>query len=226
MVDVETELSRISDFIGALDLAKSARVDIDDVAKDVYRKFHALLAWQVVLSKDSELKKNGAFDEFLSDSASSYFLHLTSSYKPCISMLRSGVENLVRTLLLIEGASVDNIDAVWELFAVARSHFLAKSADWNVIRIDALHARYGEMCKTVHSASPEYMSLRVPFERIFEFDQKIFASTQTLIRDVFRLSLESIFLIAHEKLSFAHHRIADEIRDAISPSTKALISKG
>src|SRR5690606_461496 len=118
---------------------------------------------------------------------------LTSAYKPSISMLRSSVENLIRSILLLRGVQVNTIDAVWELFAVARSNFLKEGEDWVVIRIDALHVRYSEMCKTVHSAAPEYMSLRVPFERIFEFSEEVFVVTRHLVKDVFRLALEALY---------------------------------
>lgn len=110
-------------------------------------------------------------------------------------MLRSGVENVVRALLILEGHKANEIEAVWELFAVARSTFLSAGKDVMVLRVDALHTRYGEMCKTVHSAAPEYMSLRVPFERIFEIDDEKFRITQRLLVDVFRIAAEAFYLV-------------------------------
>jgi hypothetical protein len=224
MADAEKELASISEFLSKLDLQASSKVLSDERAKDLYRKFHALLCWQKVFDEVKELKASGAFDEFLSDAAAAYFLHLTSAYKPSVSMLRSSVENVIRTLLIVEGINTKEIEAVWELFAVARAHFLKRGMDVIVLRIDALHGRYGEMCKTVHSAAPEYMSLRVPFERIFEAEHEKFVITQKLLTDVFRISAEALYLSRGGNLGTLHHRLADEIRDGLSPSTKALIN--
>lgn len=223
MPNVDRELARIAEFLTRLDLSSVAQVDASDQAKDLYRKFHALLCWQTVLKSDPDFTENERFEECLSDFSAGYLFLITSAYKPSIASVRSGIENLVRSLLLLKGVSVDSIDAVWELFSVARAHFVALGQDPIVQRIDALHSKYGELCKTVHSADVEYMSLRVPFERVFEFDEISFGEARQLISDTFRIAIELIFLVAHEKLVLVHHRIADEIRDALSPSTKALV---
>lgn len=221
MVKVSKELKTFEEFLTGLKLSAEAKVEKTPEAKDIYRKFHALLCWQVVLSDDPSQIAKIRLEECLSDFSAAYLLFLASAYKPAIASLRGGIENFIRAILHFEGVDSEGVGMVWELFVAAKDHF--KRVDGNVeARIISLHSAYGELCKFVHTSSVEYMSLRVPFQCIFKYSQKEYVITRGFLADTFRLSHEALFLVAHTRIAAVHHRIGDEIRDALSPQTKAL----
>lgn len=219
----DAALTEISAFIANFRLGDEAKVNLDNKSKSVYRLFQSLLLWQLAFDKEEKLKEQGYFDEFLSDAASSYFLALTSAYKPSAVLLRSAIENLVRSLLAFEGVDVSKIGTVWELFSKAKESF--KASKDTVRRIASLHAKYGELCKTTHSVSYDYMSLRIPFDKIFQHDTKKLAEASRGLKEVFNLANEVLYLVNAGALNAIHHRASDAIRDVISPTLKAKVSK-
>lgn len=214
-------LAEISDFLEKFDAASNSKVETNDKSKNLYLKFQALLLFQIIKDKDEKLKKSGFFDEFLSDSSSAYLFLLMSAYKSSITMLRSSIENLLRSILVGRSVDVTKIDAVWELFEVTKDHFRSSGETDAKDRVSALHGLYGDLCKTVHSVSYEFMSLRVPFARVFEFDEQLYLRGRRNLMVAFQNGLELLYLTSEAEIGGEHFKVQDAIRDAIPAKLKA-----
>ena len=218
-------LAEIVDYLEKLDANRAARVELDDKSKNLYLKFQALLLFQIMKDKDKALKDLGFFDEFLSDSSAAYFFLLTSAYKPSIAMLRSSIENLLRSTLISQGVDISEIESVRELFECSKSHFKSVGNTEARKRVSNLHGLYGDLCKTVHSVSFEFMSLRVPFSRIFEFDELLYGRGKAHLISAFQNSLELLYIVSQTDIQAAHFKVQDAIRDAVPPRLKAHVAR-
>ena len=82
------------------------------------RSLHALLLWGLALDLYSDRKLSVHelhLKEFLSDVASSNFCSLAGLYKPAMMSLRSGVENFVKSMLLLNKADIDDTKSIYVL---------------------------------------------------------------------------------------------------------------
>jgi hypothetical protein len=161
--------------------------------KNAYKYFHAMLVWGLVaeaLPSDRGSTKN-YFREVQSDLAYALLLTLMQYYKPARSSLRSGIENFIRVLLLDRGVDVSKILTVYTLFIEAKKIF---SSNQSVKKnIEQLQSLYGDLCKTVHSVKPDYMSLEVPFEKLGIFQSGRFGTNLTTVRSAAEAMNQGIF---------------------------------
>ena len=222
MTKINDSFEQIKSFVKDLSLPCHGIDPLDQASISLYRRFHALLVWQLVFDNKDDVKSSGHFDEFLSDISSSYFLYITCAYKASQVLLRSSLENFIRAILIARGVKTTEIESVWELFEVAKAHFKQREIDAVVHRIGATHSKYGELCKIVHSVAYEYMSLRVPFSTIFEFSPEVSVKCETNMSNLFKIMLEILYLCHNTELDKLHYKSADIIKDAVSSSIKAI----
>lgn len=188
--------------------------------KSSYKQFHALLVWGLVSDKfnDGKLKKFLYFKECLSDISHAYFLNLCSLYKSSRSSLRSGIENAIRVVLFEKEIDVTKIGSVFDLFGEAKSAYKTEGVAQNLIL--RLNTIYGELCKSVHSSSTDYLSLSVPFEKLSEFNKKQFLAENERLRDVCSIVNQIAFWLWDSKLGAAGHANEDLVRDAVPRAVK------
>lgn len=213
--EIEKFLSEIS--FSAHGLASEAGLP---VFKASYKQFHALLVWGLIAEAQpasSRLFKT-YFREALSDISHAYALTLFNLYKPARMSLRSGIENVVRSILLLQGVKADEIATVYGLFDRIKLYF---SGDATIsARIHKLAASYADLCKTAHSAKTDYMSLTVPFNNIIKFQNAKFNSNLGQIRDVSATVNQNLFWIWHLELRLVGHTNSDLVRDAVPRTLK------
>lgn len=201
------------------------------VFHSAYKHIHPLLLWNEVLLK---VKKSPTldntllfFNELLSDLSSSQFLLLLGLYKPSRMMLRSSIENLLRMICIHQGFIVGNGKFTHELITMVKSSQLA--ANTSPVSKDLIAAinSYYKLCAYTHAADANFMSLRVPFIKLQEFD----------IKD-FRGILEDIRLLCmkYNRIMFSMHsdhiyrtksyRFKDAVLDTLPRSLKAQFAGG
>ena len=84
-------------------------------SKELYRRFHALLLWQIPLDVNGRSETERLyFRECLSDFATAYYLNISGLYKASKIVTRSGIENLFR-VLLAEKSNLDDLNTVPKL---------------------------------------------------------------------------------------------------------------
>ena len=188
--------------------------------KASYKQFHALLVWGLVAEAQPASSRSFKtyFREALSDFSHAYALTLFNLYKPARISLRSGVENFVRSILLLQGIKADEIVTVYGLFDCIKLHYSSDSTISG--RIHKLTASYADLCKTAHSAKTDYMSLTVPFNNILTFQNTKFNGNLGQIRDVSATVNQILFWIWHLELRLVGHANSDLVRDAIPKNLK------
>jgi hypothetical protein len=189
-----------------------------------YKQFHAVLIWHLVIektyAKGSPVKVY--YSECVSDISHCFLFTLMHLYKPARMVLRSSIENLLRTLLFIKGVDAAKITVVYELFAATKSAFSGHATMVAVLkRLDSV---YADLCKTVHSAKVDYMSLSVPFEQLFVFNSTRYAANLAAIQSVASVANRTMFLILHDALKTAGHHNEDFVRDSVPRALKREVS--
>lgn len=227
MRKLDIEIAEIEDFIDNLRFS-SIMGSTDQHRRQfklAYKQFHALLVWGIVMDTlvDDSSGSSTYFRETLSDMSHSFLLTLMHVYKPARMSLRSGIENFVRSLLLIRGVDPTQISSVFELFAEAKLQY--KDEDVVLSNVNELHRNYVELCKTVHSTKIDYMSLSVPFEHICVFQNGRYTATVRCICSVSSAANQAMFFLWHSHLGRIGHRNEDLVRDAIPRALKRVVGE-
>jgi hypothetical protein len=188
--------------------------------KSSYKQFHALLVWGLAIEADEQTNKHIDlyFTEAISDLSQAYFLNLCSLYKAARSSLRSAIENTVRVLLLHKGVDIAPLNSVYDMFARVKHEYKADTTC--LLLINKLHAFYGDLCKSVHSASVEYLSLSVPFEKLSVYDAIPFFENNDRLRDVSSAMNQCAFWMWSPLLVQCGHKNVDLVLDALPRSIK------
>lgn len=219
MSSPSTALAEIKSFISSLRLDPSGVDFSSDVARRVYRRFHALLLWELVIDQDSQDPTVRLYcREMLSDLATSYFLNFIGAYKASRLTARGGIENTLRVLTAVRGVNILELNSVPALVSGCKDAWAS-----NVLKVQligSMYSLYGELCNTVHSSAIDYMSLRVPFERIVEQDTAQYDDNARLLDSLFHLVGEALFLTFHDLLNLMEFKNADYIRDSVSAEIK------
>jgi hypothetical protein len=150
-------------------------------------------------------------------------LSLLGYYKPARNSARSAIENVIRSCLFLRKVEADKILSTYELFATAKSTFGAEPQMAKLI--SQLENQYKELCKTVHSAKVDYMSLSIPFEVLNKFDKAKYTTNVDLLRKVCATSNQTMFWLLHGELRRAGHINEDFVRDAIPRTLKRAVGE-
>lgn len=192
-------------------------------ARQLYRRFHAVLLWEIPVDHDEIDATIRLYSrECLADLASSYMLTLMGGYKAARLGLRGAIENAIRVFTAASGQDVLVINSVYDLVESCKSHWA--TTPLKVQTLTNLYSLYGDLCKTVHSSSVDYMSLRVPFETIMQFDKNEFARNASLIDSTLKSIGEGYFIQFHQLLHKIDFKNADYIRDSIEADIKSQVA--
>lgn len=222
MRKLDSDIVEMDEFISTWKINNPINIDGELTAKlkSSYKQFHSLLVWGLVSEKifleDDHIKLY--FTELLSDLSHSLLLTLAGFYKPARSSLRSAIENSIRVFLISKKIDVSDILSVHELFGIAKKEF---SDDRIVLRLlNDLHNEYGELCKSVHSAKIDYLSLTIPFEKLSIFQRTPYLSNVDKLRCVSSLLNQGVFWLWGQHLAIAGHGNEDIVRDSLPRGIK------
>jgi hypothetical protein len=195
-----------------------------ELLSSTYKQFHAVLIWNLAAEK-TEGKGSQTklyYSEGVSDLSHCFLLSLMHLYKLARMALRSSIENLLRTLLFIRGVDGAKFNVVYELFTAAKTEFSGEPA--GTLILQKLEMLYADLCKTVHSAKIDYMSLAVPFEQLVSFSASRYRANLNSINSVATAANRIMFLVWHTRLKATGHLNEDFVRDATPRSLKREVS--
>ena len=219
MTKPQVGLGEIKAFIGSFTVPTDHSDFHSQKARGLYRRFHALLLWEIPLDSDRQAPAVRLYlRESLSDTASAYMLNFMGGYKAARLCLRGAIENSIRAITAAAGVDILTITSVYALVDHCRR-------DWATTpkRLETLNNLYGiytELCNTVHSTSVGYMALRVPFEKIFEYEEAIERSNASVMNNTMKLIGDAFYLTFHASLEGLDYRNADYIRDTVEAVVK------
>lgn len=223
MTSSSTALKQIKKYVEG----RKLKVDGFDIksanSKELYRRFHALLIWQLPLDVDGRPETERLyFRECLSDFATAYYLNINGLYKASKIVARSGIENLFR-VLIAEKSNLDDLNTVPKLVTECKAIWGKDPIKLRIIT--SLYGLYGDLCKVVHSVAVEHMSLRVPFERIQEQSKPSYLEISKVLNNIFEIAGSALYLEYHALLNGVGFRNADLIRDSIKSEIKRIVAK-
>ncbi len=193
-------------------------------ARQTYRRFHALLLWELAVDRDdvqSDIRLY--FREFLSDCATAYYLNFVGFYKAARLCSRGSIENLLRVLVASAGENVLEINTIPDLVNRCRQIWAHTPERLEVV--NTIYSIYSELCNTVHSVSIDYMSLRIPFDKVSEQNSTHYAENIGIIDRLFKSAGEALFFNFSSLLHTLHFRNADYIRDSVSAEVKRSVQE-
>lgn len=193
-----------------------------------YRYFHALLIWREALGAAKRSKPNGdavlQFDELLSDLSYAQFLALAGMYKPARMMLRSSIENMLRVAALENGLSTVGAKFTFELITVVRASKIGDDRSPVKNDLNGIIDLYTKLCAYTHASERSYLSLRVPFNDLSNFDQREFDNIIADYRLICQKFNRVCYYIYHPQLRNIPHKLSDYILDATPKGLKRSIS--
>lgn len=211
-------LTDIRAFVEKLQLDGASIDPSSKAARTLYRRFHGLLIWHHLGSRDEIDEQTRTYlQECVADASAAYFLTVIGLYKAGRASLRSSIENVYRVVVAESGEDLASLDSVPAL--LDRSKIVSKTSNQNA-RIGNLYTIYGELCLTVHSASPEYMSLKVPFEALVKRSQADADGNFAILESTFKLMNDLLYIELAHHLHLIDYRNADRLRDAIEAVVK------
>lgn len=157
---VSDAISEIRDFVEKF-TADSFFKHPQNIAKfgTAYKHLHSLLIWSLLIERGEfpEAQFGAHPKEGISDLAHAFGLTTFSLYKPARMMARSGIENIVRTIVAEKNGDY-KVKSIHSLFDNANDVLRDSSNSQNLIQ--NLRNLYGDLCLTVHSAHEDHLALR------------------------------------------------------------------
>jgi hypothetical protein len=208
--------------------------ELQDSLKIVYRRYHALLVFNgyLLAKRPAHFKRDTTykwfmlyFREMVSDICQAIFLSSHGLYKPTYLVLRSGVENFIRCLLIYEKSSVPGTTSIFQLIATAKKSAIANQTAITAAHFSQIEGLYKRLCMYVHTSDEHHMDLTTAVGVYPRYDRKLgqSASKEIIIatRNVAAL-LSYMFL---NELRRFHHEDFDAVLDCFSAQTKRDLMK-
>lgn len=215
----EIGLETLKRFIETTKLDATAFVDANSETKGLYRKFYALLVFDYILQKNLQDGNQKIYaKEFVSDLSHGFFLTCIGLYKPALTSARSGIENLVRFILLHREVDAMSITSVYSLFDEANKTYEDDSEQKK--RIGKLRTTYKDLCKTVHSSSSDYMNLEVPFNTMLTFNEGKFSENRDIVTYICKVAGELLFVEFANLVQSSHYKHNDILSESVSKSVR------
>ncbi len=194
--------------------------------QSIFKRYFSFLIWYYYIQSNRisprhfPRKFKTYFVESASDVCQSLLLWNQGLYKPALLILRSGVENLFRAILLLNGVKLKGISTVFQLIASLKA--LTKDTESHAL-IVSLAAQYESLCGDVHSNARANMSLTAAagvYPRYRHASSQRFSKLFTNIcRDIIAL----LSLQLKTQINRMHHRHRDLLFDSLPKKVKVLI---
>jgi hypothetical protein len=184
-----------------------------------YKQLHALLIWSLLIQKGEfpDASYGVHPEEAISDASQAFALLSFSLYKPARVMARSAIENAVRVVVANAGADY-GVKSVYVLFSHANDALTAEPIAKSIIA--KLKTYYGKLCLTVHSAHEDHVALRIPFEKVFAFDEDQHELTLDLLSKTAAGINQLLYASFHAKLAKIEHKNRDYVLDSLPRALK------
>src|SRR5690606_37492442 len=169
--DVQEDFRQLLDFVREYSLGDPEDTTARrELLSRQHKKYHALLtilgeirhqSFAPISPEASNADElNQAFHErlaeFGSDVGSAFFSWIHGGYKGGRLLIRSGIENFVKAVVLIEDSTVLTVKSTYEVFDRAAETSFFRS---HKPRLDRLRDLYAILSRDVHTATPAQMAL-------------------------------------------------------------------
>jgi hypothetical protein len=192
--------------------------DLGKIEVQAHKRFQSCLIWSLSLQKGLEEDLSVIAREAVADLSTSYLLLYRNLYKASLLCLRSSIENTVRLVCLSSGIDPNDISTVSNLFSEARG--LNRYSGLSTSIFNRLYSLYAELCNFVHSSSPDYMALRIPFSEMSAPDQERAEVALKYIDAVLSDISQLLYLFFSESLKNVEHKLSDQLLDTLPKSIK------
>lgn len=220
-MNVDKALASIKDFIEKGE-RESIVGKLGNVEEVTYKRFHSLLLWSLSLQKYLNEELSTVAREAVADASTCYLLFFHNFYKASLLSLRSSIENAVRLTCLASGVDVKDIATVPQLFSEARG--LNRFDGLSTSIVNKLYMHYADLCNFVHSSSPDYMSLKIPFKEMSRADDSRANDTIIHIESTFFLLSQLFFVFFSPSIKSLDHKASDFLLDSLPKSIKKQVN--
>lgn len=220
-----TSLQTLQSYLEEYELSEIAKATVHKQRlKTVYKYYHALLTWHAYFhdTKPGGFKSEKDFQIFLlyfsecvSDACQAIFLWSHGLYKPCNLILRSSIENFFRATGLHEGQAILEIESTFELARVIRATVIVQGSPEARNQFDRLWSAYRELCKYVHTADENHMSLTTAVGVFPRFEKKEAEKTAAMMKNCMQASYGLLCLMFPKYYRKFHHQDYDAVSDVL-----------
>jgi hypothetical protein len=218
---ISDHIEEINKFLELYRAAEPEKGPAKAAMKTAYRRFHAVLIWQMYLDDPAKFDDVTCqySNEYTADISQALLTALMGFYKPSRMMLRSSIENFTRIACIIDKKEPLSAKTVYALMEIFKKTTLRDNPETNSALL-TLVQKYGELCDYVHTTSPMKMDLRIPFSKVVESDSLNAIACFENIGSVCQSINKILFRLCPSLLQSMHHRDADYIRDLIPAAMK------
>lgn len=228
--DVTTDFQGLKDFVAQYSLSvRLADNQYMSLLSRQHKLYHALLTllaelehqkWHPYSIEDIRTSSlNQIFRdrwlEFASDIGSALFAWLHGAYKAARLLLRSAIENVVKSFGILEDDQILTLKNTYEIFGRVKDGEFFKNK-LNRSRFEILKSQYSLLSRDVHTAT---MSEMCHVQSLNYFPQFTFADAGNFANDfcaVAAACLESLCLLARKAYKAMHHKNRDIVNVSLS----------
>lgn len=202
------------------------------VAKRIHKAYFSLVNWHAEYQYQQSFFSENCCDndkvivrlsEVFSDIGSSKFNWLNGSYKASRVMLRSAIENFVRSISAIGDRELLKETSVYSLFEKAGKSEIFTSSENINNSYKNLHSKYKELCRDTHTSSSENMENITSLIDYPKYDEEKSKSTGALFVSTAKSILVILCLIFNELFHNMHYKNKENILEAIPRSIRPLV---
>lgn len=162
--------------------------------------------------------------ETVSDIGSAQFNWLNGSYKTSRVMLRSAIENFIRSISAIEDDSQLTEKSVYKVFDKANSIATFKSSDTINKAYHDLHSKYVELCQDTHTASLSNMEHITSLADYPKYAEEKSNLTREIFITIVKDMLIILCLCFNSLYHKMHRRNKENILNSLPKFCKSLIN--
>ncbi|MDP3821705.1 MAG: hypothetical protein Q8R33_09530 [Burkholderiales bacterium] len=207
--------------------------DYRAASKMVHKRVLALLVleFQIDVSirqgQVGNLERDSApfLSEFRSDLLSTMLIFQIGLYKAASMSARSALENLFRVIAGLQGLDFRPLDSVFELVELVKQSPARTTYSQFDQELGVLIDKYGALCKYVHSAGEEFMSLD---RKLGEIPRWTKDDGEALAANFVRMVQSAMSLLIYLRVSALRelrHDQRDIVLDALSNTTKGVLTR-
>lgn len=212
--------------------AVSEKPELQRTIRAICKRFAALLVWQDHLAGGVLWRKRRRTVNFrshvlecCSDITQATLLSCQGLYKPANLILRSAIENAIKAIGVAHGQNVLSITSTYDLIRSVRKIRLIEDSRAASKCYSNLIGKYDELCKFVHTADEQHMSLTAFLHDYPEYDAKRAAYFEATVKTTVVAICGLLALTFPKKLRSMHHRHADLIYDMLPAGLKSELAE-
>jgi hypothetical protein len=230
----KSDLISLNEFLSGYSIGKTLNNDkFQSDLRLIHKAYFSLLTWGAEMSHGansvtSELPAiSGPFEQRLneafSDIDSAVFNWVQGGYKAARVMIRSAIENFVRSVAGLEDSQLLSEKNVFSLFEKSSKLFIFNSIPSIQLYFKKLHSDYKVLCLDVHTAGVANMEKISSLAEFPRFDTLKSRHGAEIIIRVIKNLIASLCLIFNKFFHKMHHKNKENVLISIANNIKPVI---